>query len=99
MMRPKRVVAIISVFVFAIPLIIIEAREARSDIRIVPSWRYFPWSYGVGWGIGAYPYYTLYEPQLSPTDQEIMYCARRFRSYDRATQTYLGNDRLPHPCP
>ncbi|UYW28318.1 BA14K family protein [Methylorubrum extorquens] len=26
-------------------------------------------------------------------------CARRFRSYDAASSTYLGNDGARHPCP
>jgi hypothetical protein len=27
------------------------------------------------------------------------YCVQRFRSYDPASGTYLGNDGLRHPCP
>lgn len=27
------------------------------------------------------------------------YCAQRFRSYDPASGTYLGNDGYRHPCP
>jgi hypothetical protein len=27
------------------------------------------------------------------------YCAQRYRSYDPASQTYLGNDGYRHPCP
>lgn len=29
----------------------------------------------------------------------IAYCMQRFRSYDPASQTYLGFDGLRHPCP
>ncbi|MGX7709534.1 BA14K family protein [Methylobacterium sp. Gmos1] len=29
----------------------------------------------------------------------MSYCTQRFRSYDRATGTYLGNDRKRHHCP
>lgn len=29
----------------------------------------------------------------------VAYCESRFRSYDRATGTYLGYDGLRHPCP
>ena len=29
----------------------------------------------------------------------IAYCARRYRSYDPVTQTYLGYDGYRHPCP
>jgi hypothetical protein len=27
------------------------------------------------------------------------YCAQRYRSYDPQSGTYIGNDRLRHPCP
>ncbi|WP_456663722.1 BA14K family protein [Bradyrhizobium sp. LB13.1] len=27
------------------------------------------------------------------------YCSRRYRSYDPPSGTYLGNDRMRHPCP
>jgi hypothetical protein len=29
----------------------------------------------------------------------VSYCASRFRSYDPASGTYLGNDGYRHPCP
>jgi hypothetical protein len=29
----------------------------------------------------------------------VGYCASRFRSYDPASGTYLGNDGYRHPCP
>ena len=29
----------------------------------------------------------------------VGYCARRYRSYDPGTGTFLGNDGLRHPCP
>jgi hypothetical protein len=31
--------------------------------------------------------------------QNAAYCSRRFRSYDPASGTYLGNDGMRHPCP
>jgi hypothetical protein len=34
-----------------------------------------------------------------PQHAIIASCARRFRSYDADTQTYLGRDGLRHPCP
>lgn len=34
-----------------------------------------------------------------PQHIAIAYCARRYRSYDPATQTYLGLDGVRHPCP
>jgi hypothetical protein len=30
---------------------------------------------------------------------DVAYCVQRFRSYDPASGTYLGNDGLRHPCP
>jgi BA14K-like protein len=29
----------------------------------------------------------------------VAYCARRFRSYDPSTGTYLDRHGIPHPCP
>jgi hypothetical protein len=41
-----------------------------------------------------------YGPAPGPADADaIAYCARRYRSYDPASQTYLGNDGFRHPCP
>ena len=37
--------------------------------------------------------------QVVPYATEIAYCARRFRSYDAASQTYLGRDGRRYPCP
>jgi hypothetical protein len=65
--------------------------------------RYGYGGYGNGYGYdqgyyqGYYPgysggYYTL-------GDQGAAYCVQRFRSYDPASGTYLGNDGLRHPCP
>jgi hypothetical protein len=35
-----------------------------------------------------------------PVDAEaVAYCARRFRSYDPRSGTYLGKDGYRHPCP
>ncbi|MCX4195374.1 BA14K family protein [Methylobacterium organophilum] len=31
--------------------------------------------------------------------EAVAACARRFRSYDAASGTYLGNDGARHPCP
>jgi hypothetical protein len=41
-----------------------------------------------------YPPYAYYAPSAA-----IAYCARRYRSYDPVTQTFLGYDGLRHPCP
>jgi BA14K-like protein len=32
-------------------------------------------------------------------DDSVSYCMQRYRSYDPASQTYLGNDGYRHPCP
>jgi BA14K-like protein len=32
-------------------------------------------------------------------DDAVAYCMQRYRSYDQASGTYLGNDGLRHPCP
>lgn len=37
------------------------------------------------------------EDDAAPADAD--YCARRYRSYDRASGTYLGFDGDRHPCP
>ena len=34
-----------------------------------------------------------------PDQSGVAYCAQRFRSYDPASGTYLGNDGLRHSCP
>jgi BA14K-like protein len=41
-----------------------------------------------------YAYYPAY-----PAGSAIAYCARRFRSYDPLSMTYLGYDGFRHPCP
>ena len=32
-------------------------------------------------------------------DDAVAYCMQRYRSYDPASGTYLGNDGQRHPCP
>jgi hypothetical protein len=39
-----------------------------------------------------------YDPP-APAGDAYSYCVRRYRSYDPATGTFLGNDGLRHPCP
>jgi hypothetical protein len=34
-----------------------------------------------------------------PAGDPVAYCMQRFRSYDRKTGTYLGNDGQRHSCP
>jgi len=35
----------------------------------------------------------------APTADAVAYCARRFRTYDPTTQTYLARDGLRYYCP
>lgn len=58
-----------------------------------------PYYYGPG------PYYgpRYYEEPVydapPPPDGAEAYCMRRFKSYDPASGTYLGNDKRRHACP
>jgi len=36
---------------------------------------------------------------VEPTPEAIPYCARRYRSYEPDSQTWLGRDGIRHPCP
>lgn len=48
----------------------------------------------------TYAYYGGDETYVSPTvGVDASYCARRYRSYDPASGTYLGFDGIRHPCP
>jgi len=40
-----------------------------------------------------------YQPAPPGAGDPVAYCMQRFRSYDPASQTYLGFDGLRHPCP
>ena len=35
----------------------------------------------------------------APDGDAVAYCARKYRSYDPASGTFLGNDGARHPCP
>ena len=41
----------------------------------------------------------VYYEAPAAMDDDIAYCARRYRSYDPVSQTYMGYDGLRHPCP
>ncbi len=41
----------------------------------------------------------VWQRVVEPTPEMIAYCARQFRSYEPASQTYLGNDGRRHSCP
>ncbi len=56
------------------------------------------------YGYPPYDYYAPYPaygyvPPYAAGDAAVAYCARRFRSYDPMSMTYLGYDGLRHPCP
>jgi len=36
---------------------------------------------------------------VAPGGGDDTYCRQRYRSYDPASGTYLGNDGVRHPCP
>ena len=49
----------------------------------------------------SYGYYDDSAVAAAPPsdDDAAAYCMQRYRSYDPASGTYLGNDGLRHPCP
>ena len=49
----------------------------------------------------SYGYYDDSAVAAAPQsdDDAVAYCTQRYRSYDPASGTYLGNDGLRHPCP
>jgi len=53
-----------------------------------------PYYYGNTYG--AAPVYA--DPDQTGSVDDIAYCVQRFRSYDRASGTYLGYDGQRHPC-
>jgi hypothetical protein len=55
-----------------------------------------PYYYG-----GPGPYYAAPAPAYydAPPGDAVAYCARRYRSYDPRSGTFLGNDGYRHPCP
>ena len=42
---------------------------------------------------------SVWQRVIGPTPEQVAYCARRFKSYDPASGTYLGYDGLRHSCP
>jgi hypothetical protein len=84
---------------------------AGSDVQAV-QW-IGPWSWG--WGAGGYyytpaPVYTVPVPGYTvpvpgyavpaPVDADaIAYCARRYRTYDPDTGTYVGRHGVVRSCP
>lgn len=61
---------------------------------------------GYGYGPDYYSDNTYYDAgpdsdvvTVVPAGGDPSYCAQRYRSWDPASQTYLGFDGLRHPCP
>lgn len=81
---------------------------AHSAARAQPweGWPYRP-EYAFGWGylpLLGFGYNWRYPnvvevPAYVVTAEDIAYCARRFRTYDPVSQTYLGRDGYRYPCP
>jgi hypothetical protein len=59
---------------------------------------YYPPAY---YAPGYYPApaYGYGAPGYGPPGGDPGYCARRYRSYDPASGTFLGNDGVRHSCP
>jgi len=61
-----------------------------------------PYYYGPGYAYGG-PGYAYggagYVYGAAGPGDAIAYCQSRYRSYDPASGTYLGNDGRRHPCP
>jgi len=72
-------------------------------------WGYYGGGFAAGAIVGgllAAPYYDGYGYdgygygyEAPVDDSAVAYCVQRFRSYDPASGTYLGNDGYRHPCP
>ena len=74
-------------------------------------WGYYGGGFAAGailGGLLAAPYYYprpyyYYGPSYYyygyPSEEAVLYCMRRFKSYDPRSGTYLGYDGYRHPCP
>jgi hypothetical protein len=54
---------------------------------------------GYDYGDNGYNDNTFAAAPAPGGDNAVAYCTQRFRSYDPASGTYLGNDGQRHPCP
>jgi hypothetical protein len=63
-------------------------------------WYSWPWWLGTGIGIGIGAYYGDYydEPYYDTTSAHAAWCLARYRSYNIATDTYMGYDGYLHRC-
>jgi hypothetical protein len=60
---------------------------------------YYDPGYAYAPGYAYEPGYTYAQPGYAAPERDDAYCQQRFRSYDRASGTYLGYDGVRHPCP
>jgi BA14K-like protein len=80
-------------------------RSSRGHYYRGPGWGGFGYGAVIGglllapyaWGPDYYAYPDYYD--VSPPDDAVAYCMRRFKSYDLRSGTYLGYDGYRHPCP
>ena len=75
-----------------------SGRASRSALGIGSTYGYYgsPSYYD-----DSYGYYDDGAVAAAPPagDDAVAYCTQRYRSYDPASGTYLGNDGQRHPCP
>jgi len=84
--------------------------DSRDDVRDFPTNGFFPGDFaanpanaaiGAAGIFGSTPSRALngYPSQVIVGSQRAQsHCARRYRSYDRASGTFLGNDHARHRC-
>jgi hypothetical protein len=60
---------------------------------------YGPYYPGPAYYYPAPGYYPGPGGPVGPGGDAAAYCSHRFKSYDPASGTYLGNDGARHPCP
>jgi hypothetical protein len=80
------------------------ARGYYDAYAYYPSYGYSYPGYGYGYGYDYAPGYSGYAYSPGYTtgysgDGDDAYCSQRFRSYDRASGTYMGYDGRRHSCP
>jgi len=73
------------------------ASPSYADPYYVVDESYYSEPVGGGAYYGGSPYYRGAYARADNAD--VNYCARRYRSYDPRSGTFLGNDGRRHPCP
>jgi BA14K-like protein len=81
--------------------------DGRDDIRDFPTNGFFPGDFaadpasaaiGAAGIFGSAPYRSYPSQLIDGSQPDQSYCARRFRSYDPASGTFIGYDGLRHRC-